>query len=88
MNRRALASLPASVKLVAMLRAIVVLPSFSRGDEIESFRARHDPLARSIPAHVTLVFPFETNPDAATLAKHAAAAAEDQPAFPLTLGKA
>jgi 2'-5' RNA ligase len=43
-------------------RAIVAFPRVETPDawaRVLGFRDRHDPLARSIPAHVTLVFPFE-----------------------------
>ena len=36
---------------------------------IETLRRRHDPHATIIPAHVTLVFPFETD-DRSTIAQH------------------
>jgi 2'-5' RNA ligase len=35
-------------------------PSFRGLDRVEAFRARHDPMARRIAAHLTLVFPFGT----------------------------
>jgi 2'-5' RNA ligase len=41
------------------VRAVVAIPSFDADDRqwIESIRARHDPEAKRIPAHFTLVFP-------------------------------
>jgi hypothetical protein len=41
--------------------AVVTYPSLSEDDRrwIEGVRARHDPLALRIAAHVTLVFPTE-----------------------------
>lgn len=51
---------------------------------IEGIRRRHDPHHASIPAHVTLVFPFET-PDAAVARAHLAAIAEAQGAIALRL---
>jgi hypothetical protein len=47
------AAAPAAAALRGGL--VPVLPGLER---IESFRARHDPMAARIPAHVSLVFPF------------------------------
>lgn len=44
---------------IAMKRALHIFPTFSDGSGVQAFRLRHDPLARCIPPHVTLVFPFE-----------------------------
>ena len=41
--------------------AVAWFPQFEALDEIEAFRARHDPMASLIPAHLTLVFPFSTS---------------------------
>jgi 2'-5' RNA ligase len=48
-----------------MKLAIVGYPEFEAPDRrwIKSFRAQHDPQASRIPAHVTLVFPFEAVAD-------------------------
>ncbi|MEQ1516825.1 MAG: 2'-5' RNA ligase family protein [Usitatibacteraceae bacterium] len=51
-------------------RAIVWFPPLAADDEIETFRALHDPLALRIRAHVTLVFPFPTNLTSTQLASH------------------
>lgn len=40
--------------------AIAWFPSFDGIERIEAFRARHDPTAGDIAAHLTLVFPFAT----------------------------
>lgn len=40
--------------------ALAWFPSFEGIDGVERFRARHDPMAGHIAAHVTLVFPFAT----------------------------
>jgi 2'-5' RNA ligase len=48
--------------LPSIRRAIVAFPQIETDLEwrrVLSFRERHDPLARSIAPHVTLVFPFE-----------------------------
>lgn len=42
-----------------MMRAIHVIPDLGAMPEIEAFRQRHDPLHPHIPAHITLVFPFD-----------------------------
>jgi len=51
---------------------------------IEGIRRRHDPHHAIIPAHVTLVFPFEA-PEAETARAHVAAVAERQGAIALRL---
>jgi len=45
--------------------AVVAYPTFNRADSewLEAFRARHDPQARKIKAHFTVVFPVEMMPD-------------------------
>jgi 2'-5' RNA ligase len=48
-------------------RAVVIFPSDVATDAVERFRSQWDPLAAQIAAHVTLVFPFETNADPETL---------------------
>jgi 2'-5' RNA ligase len=40
--------------------AVAWFPQFAGIERIEEFRARHDPMAAHIPAHLTLVFPFHT----------------------------
>lgn len=40
--------------------ALAWFPSFEGLERIEAFRARHDPMAGHIGAHLTLVFPFAT----------------------------
>jgi 2'-5' RNA ligase len=51
-------------------RAIVTFPDTPGIERIELLRRLFDPLARVIPAHVTLVFPFESQLPAATLRAH------------------
>jgi 2'-5' RNA ligase len=48
-------------------RAVVVFPSEADTVAVERFRVGWDPLAAQIAAHITLVFPFETNADPAVL---------------------
>ena len=46
----------------SLRRAIVAFPRIETGDawaRVLSVRERHDPLARLVPPHLTLVFPFE-----------------------------
>jgi 2'-5' RNA ligase len=40
--------------------AVAWFPGFDDLARIEAFRARHDPMAPLIPAHLSLVFPFPT----------------------------
>jgi 2'-5' RNA ligase len=40
--------------------AVAWFPGFRGIEEVEAFRARHDPMTGRIPAHVSLVFPFAT----------------------------
>ena len=40
--------------------AVAWFPSFRGLEAIEAFRAKHDPMASLIPAHLSLVFPFGT----------------------------
>lgn len=40
--------------------AVAWFPQFEGIERIEAFRRRHDPAARLIPAHLSLVFPFPT----------------------------
>ena len=41
--------------------AVAWFPRFEGIELIEAFRARHDPMASLIPAHVALVFPFPSS---------------------------
>lgn len=40
--------------------AVAWFPAFRGIERIEAFRARHDPMAALVPAHLSLVFPFPT----------------------------
>jgi 2'-5' RNA ligase superfamily len=51
-------------------RAIVVFPTFDGLHLIEQLRRRFDPLASTIKAHITLVFPFESDLAAEQLHSH------------------
>lgn len=41
------------------LRTIMIIPEFNNIEIIENIRNHYDPLAKLIPPHITLVFPFE-----------------------------
>jgi len=51
-------------------RAIVILPKFDGLELIDQLRRRFDPLASKIEAHITLVFPFESELSARQLQAH------------------
>jgi len=66
---------------------LIVAPLEASGPDlrrIEAIRRRHDPHHALIPAHVTLVFGFET-PDAETAAAHLAGIAASQDSIALRL---
>jgi 2'-5' RNA ligase len=65
--------------------AIVAFPVLDAAAAIEATRRRFDPLASTLPAHVTLVFPFTDAVGEADLAAHVARAVADQPAFDISL---
>ncbi|HCT80722.1 MAG TPA: hypothetical protein DGG94_03070 [Micromonosporaceae bacterium] len=46
-------------------RVVVIFPNAANTGAVEGFRARWDPLAAQVRAHITLVFPFETDAAAA-----------------------
>jgi 2'-5' RNA ligase len=50
--------------------AVAWFPDLDGLDRIEAFRARHDPMARLIPAHLSLVFPFPTAQTALQVETH------------------
>jgi 2'-5' RNA ligase len=66
-------------------RAIVAFPAGGRLDAIEALRSRYDPLARVLPAHVTLVFPFASTLSALQVATHAKRIASRWPVLPIRL---
>jgi 2'-5' RNA ligase len=65
--------------------AVAWFPSFPGLDRIESFRARHDPMAEKIPAHLTLVFPFGTNLTRLQLETHVRRVGSKWPPIPVAL---
>jgi 2'-5' RNA ligase len=50
--------------------AVAWFPSFEGIERIESFRAKHDPMARLVRAHLSLVFPFSTAQSALQVSTH------------------
>ena len=49
---------------------ILIFPEFRNIDLIEDIRRRYDPAFRSVPPHVTLVFPFTSDMPTDTLRRH------------------
>jgi len=78
MPRRRVASRPPLPR-----RAIVWFPPRDIVADVERFRARHDPLAAMLPAHVTLVFPFASTLGDVQVAAHVRRATARWPALPL-----
>lgn len=66
-------------------RAIVIFPDFERIEHITELRRAYDPLAFSVPPHITLVFPFESDLTTDALAAHVTAALEGIAPFPIEL---
>jgi 2'-5' RNA ligase len=64
--------------------AVAWFPSFRGIERVEAFRARHDPMAGKIPAHLKLVFPFATNLTRLQLETHVRRVASKWPPIPTT----
>jgi len=64
--------------------AVAWFPAFEGIDRIEAFRARHDPMASLVPAHLSLVFPFGTAQSALQVATHVQRVASRFPPVALT----
>ncbi len=62
--------LPASTTAASLRRAIVIFPPSADLVRVEAVRRRFDPLSDSVPAHVTLVFPFDTEISESDLLRH------------------
>ena len=62
----------------------MLIPAGAGVQRIEEIRRRHDPQASQIPAHVTLVFPFESPITGEELRSHIRTALSGQPAFRAT----
>ena len=41
-----------------MKRDILIFPKFKNIDKIQDIRDKYDPLAKAVPPHITIVFPF------------------------------
>ena len=66
-------------------RAIVWLMPPELAVDIERFRARHDPLASALAAHLTLVFPFASTLGGVQVAAHIRRALARWPVLPIRL---
>jgi len=64
--------------------AVAWFPSFPGLERIEAFRARHDPMASRIAAHLSLVFPFGTVLTALQLETHVRRVVSAWPPIPVT----
>ena len=63
--------------------AVAWFPGFEGLARIEAFRARHDPLAPHIAAHLTLVFPFPTALTAMQIETHVRKVVAGWPPIPV-----
>lgn len=68
-------------------QAVVIFPE-GRLAGVEAFRRRWDPLGRSVPAHITVVFPVSRPRREESLAPELATLLEDFPRFSVTLSEA
>jgi 2'-5' RNA ligase len=64
--------------------AVAWFASFDGLDRIEAFRAKHDPMAGLVPAHLTLVFPFPTALSRLQVETHVQRVASRWPPIPAT----
>ena len=64
--------------------AVAWFPGFAQVETIESFRAKHDPAAALIPAHVSLVFPFATALTRLQVETHVRRVVSRWPAIPVS----
>lgn len=67
-------------------RVLVIFPELETA-EIENFRARWDPLAAVVPAHLTIAFPFDCSDAASSLAESLTGVAAEHAAFPIRLAR-
>jgi hypothetical protein len=51
-------------------RAIAIVPQISHIELIQRLRQAYDPLAATLPPHLTLVFPFESDISPEHLLRH------------------
>jgi 2'-5' RNA ligase len=66
-------------------RTLVWFPPADDVTDLERFRAAHDPLARALPAHVTLVFPFGSSLGDVQVAAHVRRTVARWPVLPVRL---
>jgi 2'-5' RNA ligase len=66
-------------------RAVLIVPPHAAMTEIEMIRRRFDTLADAIPAHVTIVFPFESELSDERLRHHIESATRDVHPFEIEL---
>ena len=64
--------------------AVAWFPRFKGVERIEAFRARHDPMAATIAAHLSFVFPFETAHSRLQVETHVQRVAARWPPIPVT----
>jgi 2'-5' RNA ligase len=64
--------------------AVAWFPRFEGIERIESFRARHDPAAPGIAAHLSLVFPFPTAHSRLQVETHVRRVVSGWPRIPVT----
>jgi len=64
--------------------AVAWFPRFEGIERIEAFRARHDPMAKLIAAHLSLVFPFGTSHTRLQVETHVRRVASRWPPIPVT----
>jgi 2'-5' RNA ligase len=64
--------------------AVAWFPAFEGLERIEAFRARHDPAARDIAAHLSLVFPFPTAHSRLQVETHVNRVVSRWPRIPVT----
>lgn len=66
--------------------AVAWFPAFDGLERIEACRARHDPAAGHVAAHLTLVFPFPTALSAMQVETHVRKVAAGWPPIPVSFG--
>jgi 2'-5' RNA ligase len=66
--------------------AVVAFPPPADVEAIEAIRRQHDPLCDQLPAHLTLVFPFESGLSSVDIADRVQRAASPVTAFSVTFG--
>ena len=74
-----------SLMSTAARRVIVAFPQFVGLDRVEAVRRRYDPLALLTAAHITLVFPFDSELTADEVAAHVRDAVRGVRPFPVHL---